>query len=276
MATTKTTKASKKTTAPAAVEATATAAAAAAAVTPAEAAAPAAAQIPPTNTTVVEPPAKNTDQFLRQRGLVNMDRLQTIPITIIGAGGIGSGAILALAQMGARDITVYDDDTLEIHNVSNQIYPQTYVGKSKVEAARDFIKFMYDFEIKIHKAKYDGKCKSQVIVSGVDSMESRKAIWELVKAHNECVLYIDARMGALNFNIFNEMMVKTDHESYERSIVADAVTLDLPCTARSIGFNVMVIGGYIASQVRNYLARQKMPPFVAFDMACNTFERLEA
>ena len=220
-------------------------------------------------------PAENKDMFLRQRGLVNMDRLAKLPITIIGAGAIGSGALLALAQMGARDITIYDNDKLEIHNISNQIYPQSYVGKSKVEAARDFIELMYGFKIKIVEGLYDGKCKGGVIVSGVDSMASRKAIWELVKVHQDAVLYVDARMGALNFVIYNEMMVKLNHDEYERTLVDDTMTLDLPCPARSIGFNVMVIGGYIASQVRNYLARQQMPPSVSFDMATNEFTKTE-
>lgn len=222
-----------------------------------------------------EPVEDKTDMFLRQRGLVNMRRLSEMPITIIGAGGIGSGALLALAQMGARNITVYDDDTLEIHNISNQVYPMSYVGKKKVVAARDFIKLMYDFDIKVVDGKYDGKCGSKMIISGVDSMESRKAIWEMIKVHEDAVFYMDARMGGLNFIIFNELLTKPDHTGYERSIVKDELTMNLPCTARSTGFNVLVIGGYLASLVRNYLARQSMPPVVEFDMANNIFNRLD-
>jgi shikimate 5-dehydrogenase len=240
----------------------------------AEAAVAAIAGTPVTATAPTVMGEDKTDMFLRQRGLVNMTRLESMPITVIGAGGIGSGVLLALAQMGARNITVYDDDVLETHNISNQVYPMTFVGKNKVEAASDFIQLMYGFKIKTAHKKYDGLDDAKMVISGVDSMAARAQIWELIKVHKECVFYMDARMGGLNFEVYNVTMINPNTDAYERSLVSDDVALDLPCTARSIGFNVLMIGGYVASLVRNFLARQSMPHHVKFDLATNTFEKL--
>ena len=42
------------------------------------------------------------------------------PVTIIGAGATGSWLALMLAKLGIQDITVYDFDVVEEHNVPNQ------------------------------------------------------------------------------------------------------------------------------------------------------------
>ena len=44
------------------------------------------------------------DRFIRQSGLIDSE-IFSIPINIIGAGGIGSFTTLALAKCGFEDIT---------------------------------------------------------------------------------------------------------------------------------------------------------------------------
>ena len=58
----------------------------------------------------------------------------TTSITIIGAGATGSYIAWLLAKMGCRDITVYDADKIENHNLPNQIYGIKDIGKKKVLA----------------------------------------------------------------------------------------------------------------------------------------------
>ena len=60
-----------------------------------------------------------------------------VPVTIIGAGATGSFTALSLAKMGIRNITIYDFDTVEEHNLPNQFYRQCDLGKRKVEALRE-------------------------------------------------------------------------------------------------------------------------------------------
>ena len=60
------------------------------------------------------------NRFWRQLDLCPPDKL-TFPITVIGAGAIGSATVVTLAKMGWSNITVYDEDDLADHNFPNQM-----------------------------------------------------------------------------------------------------------------------------------------------------------
>jgi len=62
----------------------------------------------------------NQNRFLRQMNIVPPEKL-SFPITVIGAGAIGSATVVTLAKMGCSDITVWDSDTLEDLNIPNQL-----------------------------------------------------------------------------------------------------------------------------------------------------------
>ncbi len=80
--------------------------------------------------------------FHRQLDVLDVPRLARTPITVIGAGAVGSFTVLALAKCGAECITVYDDDTVESHNLPNQWYRLTDLGRPKVEALRELVREM--------------------------------------------------------------------------------------------------------------------------------------
>ena len=57
---------------------------------------------------------------------------------IIGMGGLGCPAAVALAQAGARRLTLVDGDVVETSNLHRQpLYGTEDVGRPKVEAARE-------------------------------------------------------------------------------------------------------------------------------------------
>ena len=59
----------------------------------------------------------------------------TEAVLLIGAGGLGCGAALALAAGGARRLVVIDDDVVEENNLHRQIlHADTAVGQPKVES----------------------------------------------------------------------------------------------------------------------------------------------
>lgn len=62
------------------------------------------------------------------------DEIEQKRFVVIGAGGIGSHMGLLLARMGAIDVTVYDNDRLEFHNLSRTPYPAIAVGENKAGA----------------------------------------------------------------------------------------------------------------------------------------------
>ena len=52
---------------------------------------------------------------LPQIGGVGQQRLKAARVAIVGAGGIGAGAIPALAGAGVGALTIIDGDTVEVH-----------------------------------------------------------------------------------------------------------------------------------------------------------------
>ncbi|BDV31473.1 ThiF family adenylyltransferase [Microbacterium terricola] len=69
-------------------------------------------------------------------GEVGQRRLRAAHVAIVGAGGLGSPAVLALAAAGVGTLTVIDDDTVEITNLQRQVmHRHEDVGARKVDSA---------------------------------------------------------------------------------------------------------------------------------------------
>jgi len=131
----------------------------------------------------------------RQLDLVKEEALLT-PIAIVGCGGIGTFAALALAKMGCRDLTLYDDDRVEGHNIPNQLYRVEDVGKAKVDALAEILKIFAGLSPSIRRERVDGQRLMGIVVAGIDSMKARKTLWQKSIRYRASVpLYLDARMG---------------------------------------------------------------------------------
>lgn len=69
-------------------------------------------------------------------GDVAQRRLAAAHVAVVGAGGLGSPAVLALAAAGVGTITVIDDDVVEASNLQRQIMHRVSdVGARKVDSA---------------------------------------------------------------------------------------------------------------------------------------------
>ncbi len=71
-------------------------------------------------------------------GLEGQSRLKASKVLIIGAGGLGSPALLYLAAAGVGTLGLVDFDTIDVTNLHRQIlYSEGDVGASKVLTARE-------------------------------------------------------------------------------------------------------------------------------------------
>ncbi|MGB7448442.1 MAG: molybdopterin-synthase adenylyltransferase MoeB [Ornithinimicrobium sp.] len=65
-------------------------------------------------------------------------RLLNARVCVVGAGGLGSPALLYLAAAGVGHLTVIDHDVVEVSNLQRQVlHRQAGVGRPKAESARD-------------------------------------------------------------------------------------------------------------------------------------------
>jgi adenylyltransferase/sulfurtransferase len=78
---------------------------------------------------------------LREVGGVGQKKLKAASIAVIGAGGIGSAVIPALAGAGIGRLTIVDDDVVELANLHRQpLFGESDAGKPKAELAAAFVR----------------------------------------------------------------------------------------------------------------------------------------
>jgi len=192
--------------------------------------------------------------YSRQSGLINQAQM-TEPIILIGAGGIGSPTAQILCKMGIRKLTVYDDDKVEAHNLPNQMYRIKDLTKFKVDALKEICEEYSDtIEFNAKAIRFDQPIRTKsVVISGVDSMESRLAIWKHIKLNPAVSLYVDARMAREMIKIYR--VNPTDMKSvkkYEESLHSDVVAVEVPCTEKSVIFNVSQVAAQICFLIKTY------------------------
>jgi len=77
---------------------------------------------------------------LPQVGGVGQQRLKAAKIAVVGAGGIGAGAIPALAGAGIGKMTIIDGDVVDLSNLQRQpVYRTDDIGQPKAALAAAFV-----------------------------------------------------------------------------------------------------------------------------------------
>lgn len=179
------------------------------------------------------------------------------PITIIGAGAIGSWTTLALAKMGFEDLTVFDHDTISIENMSCQFYPRNRIGQSKVTALANMVQDFTNVEIKIRGLYESGRFPG-IVISAVDSMEVRSLIWENHKYKSFGTrAIIDPRMGAETALLYvRKPMLDRDILDYEKSLYGDKDAVQEKCTAKATIYTANMLSGLVCKAVKDLLTRE--------------------
>ncbi|HET8582047.1 MAG TPA: ThiF family adenylyltransferase, partial [Jatrophihabitans sp.] len=68
-------------------------------------------------------------------------RLKNARVLVVGAGGLGSPALMYLAAAGVGTLGVVDFDVVDESNLQRQIiHGQSDIGRSKAESARDSVR----------------------------------------------------------------------------------------------------------------------------------------
>lgn len=114
-------------------------------------------------------------------GLVGQRRLRNARVLVIGAGGLGSPALLYLAAAGVGTLGIVDDDTVELSNLQRQvIHGVADIGRTKLESARDSIAAINPgVDVVLHPVRLDASnaldlfANYDVILDGADNFATR-------------------------------------------------------------------------------------------------------
>ena len=178
-------------------------------------------------------------------------------VHIVGCGSVGSTVAENLARCGVTKMTLWDFDTVEPHNICNQMFRQQDVGKLKVEALKDILTDINPDivdELELKHEGWKGKLMSGYIFLAVDNIELRKEIVEkhmdspyvkavfdfrtlLESAQHYAADWSDLKMKQ---DLLKSMQFSHEEAAEETPVSACGVTLGVATTVRlvcAIGVN---------------------------------------
>jgi adenylyltransferase/sulfurtransferase len=123
-------------------------------------------------------------------GMTGQKRLKNSRVLVVGAGGLGSPALLYLAAAGVGTLGIIDFDIVDESNLQRQvIHGQSDVGRLKVESARDSIAEINPFvTVQVHAEALSNDNVMEIfsgydlIVDGTDNFATRYMV------NDACVL----------------------------------------------------------------------------------------
>ena len=121
---------------------------------------------------------------LREVGGVGQKKLKAASIAVIGAGGIGSAVIPALAGAGIGKLTIVDSDVVELSNLHRQpLFSEIDAGRSKAELAAAFARRLNHFvDARQVRERIDATNAQQLlgghelVIDGSDNFATRLAV----------------------------------------------------------------------------------------------------
>ncbi|GAC1380973.1 MAG: adenylyltransferase/sulfurtransferase MoeZ [Pseudarthrobacter sp.] len=114
-------------------------------------------------------------------GAVGQRRLKNAKVLVIGAGGLGSPALLYLAAAGVGTLGIIDDDAVDLSNLQRQvIHGVADVGRPKIESARDAIAALNPLvDVRLHNVRLEASnalelfADYDLIMDGADNFATR-------------------------------------------------------------------------------------------------------
>jgi len=114
-------------------------------------------------------------------GAIGQRRLKNAKVLVIGAGGLGSPALLYLAAAGVGTLGIVDDDDVDLSNLQRQIiHGVADVGRPKIESARDAIAALNPLvDVRLHNVRLDATnalelfADYDLILDGADNFATR-------------------------------------------------------------------------------------------------------
>src|SRR5579883_209503 len=117
---------------------------------------------------LVEPAAELTKEevarysrhlIIPEVGMEGQKRLKNAKVLVIGAGGLGSPALLYLAAAGVGTLGIVEFDEVDESNLQRQIiHGQSDLGRPKAESARDSIREINPYvNVVLHEERLDSE-----------------------------------------------------------------------------------------------------------------------
>jgi hypothetical protein len=203
-----------------------------------------------------------TGRDIRQRQIVPPEKLIACSPIVIGVGAIGRQVAVQLSAVGVSRMTLIDFDTVGVENLAPQAYWPADIGTLKVQATAQLCRQIHpDCQITVLPERFRRSMAKElaalselslqpVVFACVDSIETRKLIWESLR--HRCGFFVDGRMSAEVIRVLAADRPGLD-TYYTTTLFSAAEAYTGSCTARSTVYTASIAAGLMLSAFTRWL-----------------------
>ena len=199
-------------------------------------------------------------------------------IHIIGCGAIGSTIAEGLTRLGITQLHLYDFDNVNTHNIANQMFFDSQIGKTKIEALTEILTNINpDIKIIQHSKGW----KTSMPLSGyvflcVDNIDTRNQIVKENLYNNAITAIFDLRMRLTDAQHFAASWNNPEHKQFllnTMNFTHEEAKTETPMSAcgttLSVFYTVRIISAYAIANFVKKVHTNTLYKTVLID--CNSF-----
>ena len=195
-------------------------------------------------------------------------------IHIIGCGAVGSTVAENLARLGIKELTLWDFDDVEEHNIANQMFFVNQINKSKMDAVEEICK-MINPEISIKKKGiYTDEILSGYLFICPDSIKVRRAILETNLGNPNILGVFEGRMRLTDAQHFASDWSTLDKKRAllnTMNFTDDEAAADTPVSAcgttLSVNFTVRCLVSLMVANFVKFILTGELQKMITLDLS---------
>lgn len=188
-------------------------------------------------------------------------------VCVVGCGAVGRNVILQLVSMGVSELSIFDFDKVEIHNVSSQGFLHSDIGSNKVDAVINFCRNINPsckITGKNDVWRPDFKDYDYVFLCA-DDMVARKNISRYYHNIKNKPIVIDTRMSGETIRTLVTWNRQT-RSHYNKSLFSNNQATDGNCTSSTTIYCANVAAATAIQAMVNHLKRIPVERDTLFNM----------
>lgn len=218
----------------------------------------------------------NEDTTARFNSANWLEAVQQSTILIAGVGGIGSWLALLMSRMRPRNILLMDNDTVELVNMSGQLYRSSDIGNLKVDSiAKTIGEYSSFYNIMSIGSLFTEESEAyDIMICGFDNMEARKLYFKKwfdrvkskpINERHKCI-FIDGRLNAEKFQVLS--ILGDDYYSMKKYIsdflFDDGEVEDAVCSFKQTTYCAAMIASFMCNTFINFVCHSVARPVLFF------------
>lgn len=170
-----------------------------------------------------------------------------------------------LAAMGIPLLQLIDFDVVEESNIASQGFLEADLGRPKVDATADLCcRINTDLVIRIISERFRRSMDvGDVVFCCVDSIDTRRLIWEAVK--DRVSFFADGRMTAEVLRVLTACDAPS-RQYYPTTLFSTAEAYTGSCTAKTTIYCANIAAGLMLAQFTKYLRRLPVDPDITLNL----------